>query len=70
MDIIELFSRPGTYVLGMAIFVATFFTRRITEILAPTLKKKADANAEGVTYQTTMARWWNEVILYALPVAY
>lgn len=57
-----------TLIFGLACWILTFFTRRITETAVPTLKKAVDANKEGVTYKTTFARWWNEVILYGLPV--
>ena len=70
MDILALLTRPGTYVLGIAVYVLTFFTRKVVEILWPSLKKQADANSPGITYLTTASRWWNEVILYAIPVAY
>lgn len=70
MDILELLTRSGTYVLAVSVFVATFFTRRGVEILWPSLKKQADANAPAVTYPTPMSRWWNEVILYAIPVVF
>ena len=68
LDIVALLTRPGTYVLGVAIFIVTFFMRRVIEGINPSLKKQADANAKAVTYLTTYARWWNEVVLYALPV--
>jgi len=59
-----------TLIFGLACWILTFFTRRIVETAVPSLKKGADANAPAVTYKTTFARWWNEVILYALPVAW
>lgn len=70
MDILDLLTRSGTYVLAVAIFVLTFFTRRVVEMIWPSLKKRADANVPEMTYLTTMSRWWNEVILYAVPVTY
>jgi hypothetical protein len=70
MDILQLLTRPGTYVLGIAVYVFTFFTRRIVQMCWPSLEKQADANAPGLTYLTSMSRWWNEVILYAIPVVY
>jgi hypothetical protein len=66
--IISLLQEPGLYTLGVAIFILTFFTRKLVEMLVPIWKKLADANAPSLTYKTTMARWWNEVLLYALPV--
>jgi len=69
LDIVGLLTRPGTYVLGVALFAAVFMIRRIAETAFPKLKKQADANAPKTTYLTAFARWWNEVILYFLPVA-
>ncbi len=69
LDIIGLLTRPGTYVLGLIIFIVTLFVRRIVENVWPSLKKKADENAKIPTYLTPMARWWNTIILAALPVA-
>ena len=70
MDILDLMTRSGTYVLAISIFVLTFFTRKVVEISWPSLKKQADANSPSLTYLTAMSRWWNEVILYAIPVLY
>ena len=70
LDIIALLTRPGTYVLGVAIFIATFFLRRLVENAAPWLKKQNDVNSPLVTYITTGARWWNEVILPVVPVVF
>lgn len=68
MDILDLLLRPGTYVLGIAIYVVTRLTRRGVELKWPSLKKQADANDPALSYLTPMSRWWNEVILYAVPV--
>jgi len=68
MDILDLLTRSGTYVLALAIAVITLIARRVVETLWPSLKKQADANTPGVTYLTMLSRWWNEVILYAIPV--
>lgn len=57
----------GALMLGMVSFIGTFLIRRIVETAAPGLRKLSDANAPGLTYGTTGARWWNEVVLYALP---
>lgn len=70
MDILDLLTRPGTYVLGIAVYVLTFITRRVVEIVWPTLKKQADANSPDLTYLTKLSRWWNEVVLYVIPVAF
>lgn len=68
LDIIALLTRPGTYVLAVAIFIVTFFIRRALETLFPNLKKQHDENSPKITYLTSMARWWNVVILPAVPV--
>lgn len=68
LDIITLLTRSGTYVLAVAVFVLTYFIRKSVEIAIPAWKKQSDANEPGLTYITPMARWWNEVLLYAIPV--
>ena len=68
LDILDLLTRSGTYVLAVSVFIVTYFVRRSVELAVPAWKKQADANAEGITYLTPMSRWWNEVILYAVPV--
>ncbi len=55
--------RPGTFAIAVAVVIATFFIRRIVEILLPRLKHKDD-----VSYETKAQMWWNSVILYAIPV--
>lgn len=66
---ISQFFTAGTAVLALSVVIFTFFIRRIVETAWPSVKKKADENQPGITYETTMARWWNSVILYAIPVA-
>lgn len=70
MDILDLLTRPGTYILGLAVYVLTFFTRKVVQLIWPGLKKQADANSPDVTYLTNASRWWNEVVLYAVPVVW
>lgn len=69
IDIIVLLTRSGTYVLAVAVFAIVMMLRRFIETAAPSLKKKADENAPEPTYATSMARWWNQVILFNMPVA-
>ena len=69
IDIIVLLTRSGTYVLAVAIFALVLMIRRAVETAWPSLAKKADENSPAVTYSTTLARWWNNVILFNLPVA-
>lgn len=65
---IQQFLQTGTLVLAFAVFIATFFVRRIVETAVPKLAKKSDENEKGATYESAFARWWNQVILYAIPV--
>lgn len=69
LDIVGLLTRPGTYVLAIFIYVAVLMLRRLVENVQPKWKKQADANDPRTTYLTRGSRWWNEVILYFLPVA-
>lgn len=68
VSITEFITSMGTYVLGLGVFIATFFLRRVVEMLLPSWKKRADANDPKLTYLTEGSRWWNEVLLYAIPV--
>lgn len=66
----EAFSQlmhPGTIVFGVSVVILTFFIRRLVETAVPSAKKKADENHPDMTYETTFARYWNQVILYILP---
>lgn len=60
----------GTIVLAVSIYIVVFFTKLVVETGIPSLAKKADENDADVTYETEFAKWWNKVILYALPVIY
>jgi Na+/H+ antiporter NhaD/arsenite permease-like protein len=53
--------RPGTFTVAVAVVVLTFFIRRVVETIKPDLKNKEP-------YKTQLAKWWNSVILYAIPV--
>ena len=53
-------------IYGTAVFFLTLITRKIVETAKPDFKKQADANDKKVTYASSGARWWNEVILYGL----
>lgn len=59
----------GSLVYGVAVIIITFFIRKLVEAGVPSVRKKADENEKGVTYATTFSRYWNQVILYALPPA-
>lgn len=58
----------GTMILAVSIVIATFFIRRIVETGWPVLRKQADENDPAVTYSSSAARWYQTVILYAIPV--
>src|SRR5688572_22427091 len=58
-----------TLIFSFICWVGTFFVRRIVENIWPHLKKQADENSPSTTYLTPMSRWWNQVILYLVPVA-
>lgn len=55
--------RPGTFAVAVAVVVLTFFVRRIVETIRPDLKNEEP-------YKTALAKWWNSVILYAIPVVF
>ena len=57
----------GALMLGLVSFIGTFLVRRVAETAFPGLRKRSDANEPGLTYGSTGSRWWNEVVLYALP---
>lgn len=65
---ISQFLSAGTLVLVLSIIILTFFIRRIIETAFPHVKKQADENSPKITYLTTTARWYQQVILYAIPV--
>lgn len=77
-EFLGLALRPGTFVLGIAIYVATFFTKRVVEILKPAWKPSKGSQQQKSTkevvnvqrYATTMSMWWNDVILHGIPVLY
>jgi hypothetical protein len=60
----ELFAKLSMFenlVVLLACGVVTFLVRRVVETALPHLTKPEP-------YPTTFARWWNKVVLYALPV--
>ena len=60
--------RSGTVAVAVAAFVFTFFVRRILETRWPHLMKSQNGNEPP--YRTSLAMWWNKVILYLLPVLF
>lgn len=68
LSIVDLFTRPGTYILAGCIFLVTQFIKTVVQAIWPWFKKKAHENSPEITYVTPMAMWWNKVILRAVPV--
>lgn len=69
MDPIQALWSPGTLIVSMVCVIGTFFVRQVVETAVPNLKKASDENdLSKATYPTQFARWWNKVILHALPV--
>jgi hypothetical protein len=65
---LDQFVSFGTLLLAMAVYIIAFFIKRITETAYPKLGKKVSVDGKTVVYNTGFARWWKEVILYAIPV--
>lgn len=65
---LNYFLRPGTLALAFAVYILTFFVRSAIETAFPILAKQADENEMKITYTTSFSRWYNQVILYAIPV--
>ena len=57
-----------TAILMIAITIGTFFIRRIVETAFPKVKQAAPETAHAVSYTNQWAVWWNQVILYGIPV--
>lgn len=68
--ILEHLMRPGTLVVAVAVVILTFFTKKVSETAWPSLKKRATEMEAAPMYMTMFAMWWNEVILYAIPVVF
>ena len=64
---LDQLEQTSTIIFGACIVLLTFFIRRLVETTFPSLRKKADENAPMAIYEHTMSRYWNQVILYALP---
>lgn len=68
-SLLPQFLHVGTLLLGVFVVVATKLIRVGVEGLFPQLQKLADENASFATYASTISRYWNQVFLYAIPVA-
>lgn len=64
MDLTQ-FLTPGALAIAIGAFIATFFVRKLVEGFFPWLKHNGTA-----AYRTKWQMWWNEVILYAIPVVF
>jgi len=65
---ITQFFTPGTVILSFAVVILTFFVRRTLETSFPSLRKQCDENHPKPSYLSGWARWWNQVLLYLIPV--
>jgi hypothetical protein len=62
----------GWHTIGIALvaYICTAVTRRIVETRWPGLKKQADELSASVTYGSNFAKWYQQVILYLMPLVY
>lgn len=60
-DLLKNLSVPGVLALAVMVVIAVFFTRRTIELIWPHLAKKNP-------YVTRFSQWYNQIILYALPL--
>lgn len=68
-EVVEQLVSYRTLILMVTVLIGTFFIRRIVETAAPKVKQAAPETALAVTYTNPWAVWWNQVILYVIPVA-
>jgi hypothetical protein len=79
-DLTSLILRPGTFAISVAVVILTFFAKRIVELALPQWKATTVLTdtpspdpkelLKAHTYKSRPAMWWNEVILYAIPVTF
>lgn len=67
-EAITLFFSIQTAFLMLSVYILAFMLRRIVETAFPSIKKAAPENDPHPTYLTLFSIWWNQVILYAVPV--
>ena len=65
---VSQFLTVGTAIIAVIVIIVGFFLKRLVEIQWPSLKKSANEMDHKAMYKTKLALYWNEVILYALPV--
>lgn len=57
-----------TVILMVAVYIVTFIVRRSVEAAFPFAKKASKETAPSRSYLTLFAVWWNQVLLYLIPV--
>jgi len=67
-ELLQAILKPGLLALAVAIYAVTHVARRVVETASPGLKKKASEMDKAAMYGSRLALWWNEVVLYAMPV--
>lgn len=67
-SVVSQFLTAGSAILALSVVIVTFFVRRVVETAVPSLKKMADENDPSLTYAHLGARWWNQLVIYLLPV--
>lgn len=67
-EAVAQFLSTGTVVLAGVCIVGSFFIRRIVETAVPSVRQTADENSPKTSYPNALSRWWNQVILYSIPV--
>lgn len=60
---VQQFISFGAILLALAVFIITFFIRRSAELAFPVLVKTSCTEKDP-----SISTWWNQVILYAIPV--
>lgn len=65
---VSQFLTVGTAIIAVIVIIIGFFVQRLVEIQWPNLKKSANEMDHKPMYKSKAALYWNEVILYALPV--
>lgn len=67
-DVVSQLVSYRSLILMVVVLIGTFFIRRIAELAFPKLKQAAPETALAVSYTNPWSVWWNQVILYAIPV--
>lgn len=68
-DALSQFLGFHTLVFALACFILTSITRHVVETAVPAVvAKKTQAQEASTVYGSSLSVWWNQVILYVLPV--